>query len=476
MNHEMSTPLNVVLGGIQILNNSGLTSKQENIISIIQNSGELLRVLIENVLDFTNVERNKLQIRSEQFSLKQVIGETDKIYSHFSKEKGLEFFISNNCTSIENVIGDSMRLRQILTNLLNNAVKFTTIGSVSLDIDLLIKEENNILLRFSVTDTGIGIPKELFGDIVKPFTQVEQYVTRNFDGSGLGLAICSELLNCMDSRLEIASEEGSGSTFSFALPLVLISVEDPKTVDPVIDSYRILLIDDIEANLKIVSGLLEAFNQKVVCALGSRQGIEKSLLDDFDAIIIDLHMPEKNGIETIREIKISHPDIATFLMTADTREEVFAECRKAGFTDFIPKPVDLLQLKVALGKIGSVNPEINRSMENSSSSEELIDMEFLRELKNDLDKEVFIDVIKSCIKTLEKDTQKINNLNSVDGMKYFFHQLKGVAGNYRLIRLWKFLEGYNFDLSTFDNNQLKRVLDESIVALNDEIDSLLTSY
>ncbi|MBI9106419.1 MAG: response regulator [Spirochaetales bacterium] len=474
MNHEMRTPLNVVLGGIQILNNSSLTTEQENITSIIQISGELLRVLIQNILDFTNIERNKLQLRVEQFSLKQVIEESDKIYSHISEEKGLDFFISNNCATVENVVGDSMRLRQILSNLLNNAVKFTTKGSVSLSIDLIKKEENNILLRFSVSDTGIGIPKEHFGYIVQPFTQVEQSLTRNFDGSGLGLAICSELLNCMDSRLEIASEVGSGSTFSFDLFLAINSDEYLKAEEPVIDSYRILLIDDIEANLKIVGGLLETFNQRVVCALGSRQGIEKSLLDDFDAVIIDLHMPEKNGIETIREIKMRHPDIATFLMTADTRDEVFTDFLKAGFTDFIPKPVDVTQLKNALGKIGSVNPVISKSMAIVFGSEEIIDMEFIRELKNDLDNKVFIDVIKSCVETLKKDVLRINNLNCVDGWKYFIHQLKGVAGNYRLMRLWNFLEGYKSDLSTLDSNQLKKVLDESIVALNNEIDLLLT--
>ncbi|ADK79793.1 integral membrane sensor hybrid histidine kinase [Sediminispirochaeta smaragdinae DSM 11293] len=473
MNHEMCTPLNVILGGIRILENTRLAAKQKETVAIIRNSGELLTVLIQDVLDFTHIERHKLQLRNERFSLNELMREIDALYSPVAKEKGLRFSCSCNCLPVAYVKGDALRLRQVLCNLLNNAVKFTGKGSVSLHADMLERKESSALIRFEVQDTGIGIATHHIEDIVKPFVQVEDASTRAYGGSGLGLTISSELLHAMGSSLEISSKEGSGSLFGFTLPLIIDTATGMEEERLEIAEYSILLIDDTEANLKIVGGLLSLLKQHVVFARGSRQGIAQSRCGDFDVVIIDLHMPGQNGMETLREIRMTHPEIPAFLMTADTREEVVSEYRSAGFTGFIPKPVDIFQLSNALRLVGSDGQTTSATwhaagptiQEGDDGLEALFDEGFMDELKRDLGHKVFIDVIQSCVKALESGVDRIGNPGDCGEMADILHQLKGVAGNYRLLRVGKALDAHEVDRPASDYSRLVRSLEETVEAL-----------
>ena len=469
INHEMRTPLNVVLGGIQILSSDGGSAKHKEVLSMVRSSGEILKVLIQNVLDFTNIEKNKLKIINSRFSLVEMITEINQIYSRACEEKGLAFSIVNKCGPIDYLAGDSPRLRQILTNLLDNAVKFTKLGSVTLSVRALEMTGNSVLLRFEISDTGIGIPENRFEDILKPFGQVEQSAAGNFEGSGLGLAICRELLNAMNSRLEITSAVGAGSVFAFNLSLTHENQQLNNEAEDEIDSCRILLIDDNEANLKITSGLLETLDQKVICAQGGRQGIEKCRLEEFDALFIDLHMPEMDGLETFKEIKKTNPEAAAFLLTADSREEVFSKYKEAGFAGLIPKPIDIGQLKEALRKIKSGQSAINRDLKIDLSGDMIIDNDYIKELINDLGEDVFTDVIKTCLRTLEEGLQKTKQPQGIIDIREFMHQLSGVAGNYRLIRLWKTLEQYKSGRSPFDNDKLADILEETIEELGKKL-------
>ncbi|MBF9018272.1 MULTISPECIES: ATP-binding protein [unclassified Oceanispirochaeta] len=471
MNHEMRTPLNIILGGIQLLKNSNLSEEHKEILSLINNSGERLKGLIQNILDFTNIEKNKLHIRKERFSLKQMIIDIEKVYSKISEEKGLDFITFYGTDLCDFVIGDSLRLHQILTNLLNNAVKFTETGSISLNIDTKNNDGNEILLRFQISDTGIGIPEKHFETILKPFTQVEQSNTRSFDGSGLGLAICSELLDAMNSKLEIESKLSSGSTFGFNLLLTIDSDEHSTEEEINIDSYKILLIDDIEANLKIVGGLFESLNQNVSYALGSRQGIEKSRHSDFDAIIIDLHMPEKDGIETAKEIWEKNPDVKTFLLTADSRNEIVIKAENIGFTGYISKPVCISQLKESLKLIGSKNnldlTQVNENgIKNIINCNDVINRAFIQELRSDLNDDVLLDILKSCIKTLEESIIMIKDNDFPDNKDDIIHQLKGVAGNYRLTQLYNALENADRKTISMNRKDLTEIIVKSISALD----------
>ena len=467
MNHEMRTPLNVVLGGIQILDSSGLPPKQQDTVSMIRNAGELLKGLIRNILDFTDMERNKLKIMEERFTLLPVLKELERIYTPIARESGLRLILENNYNSEEYLSGDSMRLRQILTNLLNNAVKFTTEGAVTLGVELQERSCNSITLRFEVRDTGIGIREEHFEDILKPFAQVEQTATRNFDGSGLGLAICSELLEAMDSRLEIASKEGLGSSFSFILTLPISSAESVSIEPSVTKAYRILLIDDIEANLKITAGLLNNLKQDVICAEGSRASIDAAESGDFDIVIIDYHMPGKDGIETFREIKELQPDLRAYLMTADTREEVIELGLEAGFSGFIPKPIEISRLREVLLGAGEEHAARLSDVGVPAPEDAVADNNYLMELKQDLGAEVFSDVIDTCMESLENVGRRISEAEDGDDWERLIHQLKGVAGNYRLMLLSRTIAEYERDSRDFDSGRLADAIYTTIEKLRE---------
>ncbi len=470
INHEMRTPLNVVVGGIQILENDGLNAGQQDTLTMIKNSGELLKDLIRNVLDFTDMERNQIQIRSEIFLLDDLFKELQNIYTLMAEENKIDFILTDELNEFRPVEGDPMRLRQILTNLLNNAFKFTRDGSVCLKIAPEAADDSQLLsVRFSVIDTGIGISEDQFTEIIKPFTQVEQTATRNFDGSGLGLAICSELLNAMGSRLEISSKEDSGSTFSFILSFKISKLQSGAVSAIPETSCKILLIDDISANLKIAGKLLEALNQSVVCCSSGQEGIEKISNEDIDIVFIDFHMPEMDGFETLKRIKQKKPDITAFLMTADTREEILRLGEEAGFSGIINKPIDSAQLYEAVAERNLNCNSKNNKIRIISGASKSIDTEYLLQIKKDLGEEVFADVIKSCIKNLEDTVRLLEDKESGYGPQELIHQLLGVAGNYRLNAVVKTLKTFRSEPSDFNPEKLTDQLRTAVNELKELI-------
>ena len=463
INHEMRTPLNIVVGGIQIMENSPLNQEQEETLSMVKNSSELLKNLIRNILDFTDIERHNLKIYSEQFSLSQLIFDLDRFYSRTASDKGLYFELIDNRNGLDSLIGDSIRLRQIITNLLNNAVKFTNEGTVSLRIEVIERKKDSAVIQFSIEDTGIGIPEESFSDIIRPFVQVEQSITRNFDGSGLGLSICHQLLSAMNSRLEISSTTDAGSSFSFILNFKIPDNQPEEYKVPVLKSFNILLIDDISANLKIVGGILKSLNQRVVCAKGAREGIEKNRNEFFDIVFIDYHMPDMDGIETFLEIRKERPEIRAFLMTADTREEVVQTGKEAGMSGFVQKPVE----KTVLCDILSFKNTSETEQTPAVAENMLIDPDFLNELKLDLGSEVMKDVMDACKASLENYCVILESGDTADNSPEILHQLSGISGNYRLLKLWNTVEKYRQKQEGYDADSLSHLIRETIILLND---------
>lgn len=468
INHEMRTPLNIILGGAEILTQNNIKKNQQETISLIKNSGEHLKGLIQNILDFTSLEANKMEIIKERFSLKQHLDNICFIYNKIICKKNLAF--NYNIEDIpESIISDPIRLKQILINLLNNAYKFCEKGSISLNV----YKKSDTLLRFEIIDTGIGISKNHFNKILKPFSQVEQSSTRRFGGSGLGLTICNELLNAMDSKLKIHSEERKGSKFYFDLPVKIVSDPISETEESDLPIYKILVVDDTIANLKIIGGLLEILKQQVSYADSSKTAILISNKEMFDILLIDFHMPEQDGITTALEIKKANKDIKTFLMTADTRVEIVEQCSIAGFNDFIPKPISLSQLKKSINNIEtrrnfptkeSLKTEV---IQHIKDKDLLIDKEFFTQLQTDLGIEKFVKVITSCIDSLSEIQIFLKTISDKKEISEVLHRLKGLSGNYRLTQLYNFIDSLEKKDILIERFKLIDLAQKSIIALKD---------
>ena len=468
INHEIRTPLNVILGGLQLLENSKPTEKQADLISILLNSAESMEDLIRNILDFTEIEQNRVRIRSHSFSLRQLTAKLNDIYTRVLEAKGINFQIETEAGTVDAVRGDLLRLRQILINLLNNAAKFTSKGSVTLSVSLLDQEEDEGLhVRFEITDTGIGIPLEEQKKIVHPYYQAGHSAAWNTEGTGLGLAICAELLDAMGSALEIMSTPGIGSTFGFTLTMK----EDPGTErqeenpgKDALETYKLLLIDDVNANLIILRGLLESLGQTVVSAQGSLQGIEAFRSTPFDAVLIDLHMKNKDGVETLTEIRRIQPDIIAFAVSADTRPDLNIRLREAGFSGLLPKPISRAALLSCLKR-----PEFRNRTETSVTGNVLVDASFQKELHDDLEPEVYRNVLSVCITELETD--KVRLKKGIEGKfrDEFIHQIKGIAGNYRLTTLFSLSKHLCSNSEAWDEETLYRILEETAGALKEFI-------
>ena len=359
MSHEIRTPMNAVLGMTQLVLNTEVTEKQRFYLERIKNSADMLLHIINDILDLSKIDAGKMELEHIDFSLRQVLDQLHATLQHKAEEKGLEL-ISEISPDLADVwLGDPVRLSQVLINLTGNALKFTEIGSVTLKI---VPEAGGVL--FSIVDTGIGIPADKFNRIFESFTQVNTSDTRNFGGTGLGLSICKYLVELMGGQLNVASEEGVGTTFSFCLPLQAGSVAqlearihaETRVDGSVLDGLRVLLVDDNEYNLIVAKDTLEAKSKLTVVAVSSaREAISLLETDTFDVVLMDVQMPQMSGLEATRFIRTQLPapanQVPIIALTASVLRDDLDKCTQAGMNGYIPKPFRTAQLFYGIAKV-----------------------------------------------------------------------------------------------------------------------------
>ncbi len=348
MSHEIRTPMNAIMGFSYLALQTELNTRQYHYMDKIHSSAQALLGVINDILDFSRIEAGKLDIENVPFSLDEVYENLANITMIRAEEKGLELNFHHDPAVPDNLIGDPLRLGQVLANLVGNAIKFTEQGRVQVSVEWERQEEEQVWLRFSVSDTGIGIEPEHIQRLFGAFTQLDDSTTRRYGGSGLGLSICRHLVQLMGGEIEARSVPGEGSTFTFRLPFALgVSVATELKPDPDLRGLRALVVDDNPSAREILAERLTSFTFDTATAANAEQA--NLLLMEaeregkpFRLVLMDWRMPGTNGVEAGRQIKqggmLQHIP-AVILVTAYGREEVMRQAEAAGLDSFLIKPV-----------------------------------------------------------------------------------------------------------------------------------------
>lgn len=321
MSHEIRTPMNGVLGMASLLAETTLTSEQQEYTDTIRGSGEALLTVINDILDFSKIESGNLELDYHSFDLRQCIEEVMDIFSAKAAQKGLDLVYQIDYLIPANIVGDGHRLRQILINLINNAIKFTNRGEICVEIQLLSNDEDQLVLGFNVRDTGIGIPPDKISKLFKAFSQVDSSTTRKYGGTGLGLVISQRLVELMGGAISVESELGSGTTFSFT---VKASVSKESIRQYVLynsagnEGKKVLLVDDNVTNLTILKAQLEQWKLCPTIAFSAREALRKLIEQQevFDLVITDMQMPDMDGVQLAQSIKEKYPQLPIILLSS----------------------------------------------------------------------------------------------------------------------------------------------------------------
>lgn len=353
MSHEIRTPMNAILGLTNILLQDSPRQSQIENLNLLKFSGENLLVLINDILDFNKIEAGKMSLEMVNFNLKELANNIYQTMHMKAQEKHLAFLFEFEEGIPENYIGDPVRISQILTNLVSNAIKFTDEGFVKLELTSKKRIDDSILLRIQITDTGIGIPENKLETIFENFTQASSSVTRQFGGTGLGLAITKKLINMMGADIQVSSTVGEGSCFEFELQLAIGEVKDLteelKVIGDVNEENRkgeilLLIAEDNYVNQEILAKFLDRWNIKYEFAGNGKEAVEMVVQKEYSMILMDIQMPEMDGYEASRRIRAMdgayYQKIPIYALTASVLLGVQQKALSAGMDGYISKPFD----------------------------------------------------------------------------------------------------------------------------------------
>ncbi|MCK5876719.1 MAG: response regulator, partial [Candidatus Marithrix sp.] len=367
MSHEIRTPMNAIIGFSQLLADTKLTQEQRKYFNYIEESSEDLLSIINDILDFSKIEANKLEIEAVPFSLDEILSKLTALFKIQIKEKGLllEIIIDKG---IPHLIGDPLRLVQILANLITNAIKFTEQGSIIVKIKLLSLGEQQVKLHFVVKDTGIGISQEVIPRLFSAFIQADGSTTRKFGGTGLGLTICKRLVTLMGGEILVESQLNEGSSFNFTITFGIqtekskpvIKTSNNITTITLANEVKVLLVEDNPINQQLAKKIIENKGITVQVANNGEEAVSIVSETKFDAILMDIQMPKMGGYEATNLIRLKYPDIPIIAMTANVMTSDKEKCLQAGMNDYISKPIEIKGLFDTLAKwIPNIHVELS---------------------------------------------------------------------------------------------------------------------
>ncbi|WP_250207431.1 ATP-binding protein [Alteromonas oceanisediminis] len=348
MSHEIRTPMNGILGLVESALATEVSDTQRDYLEKVMRSGQVLQGILNDILDSSKLTAGKLVIENVPFSVQRVLEDVEAVFVSSAAQKSLELQIHLSESVWPVVVGDPMRLSQVLSNLISNAIKFTQHGNMVLSVAVVEQDEKQQTLRFSVADTGIGIPVQHRDEIFSPFTQADGSTARQFGGTGLGLQIARNLVENMGGRLILENSLTSnalGSEFSFCLAFQASNEQPVNQVDGMTDVVnqfdgRALVVDDNEINQVVAKNILMRYGLKVAIVSGGKEAIAACQRIHFDVVFMDLHMPEMDGFQAATQIHQTHPNVPIVALTAAVLKPDVDKARAAGMHHHLAKPID----------------------------------------------------------------------------------------------------------------------------------------
>lgn len=497
MSHEIRTPLNGIIGISSLLSTTPLDSRQADYSSTINASAKTLLSLINNILDISKIEAGMAKVELVDFDLHSLINSTALMLSSQAENKGVDFdvFISPNVPLL--LHGNQQYLRQILINLIGNAIKFTNEGFIKINITSLNKLNNKTRLRFEVIDSGIGIPDQAKATIFDKFTQVDQSPTRQFTGSGLGMSIAKQLVESMDGIIDFSSELGKGSTFWFEVELELQdkpSEEKKGSIDfnsqdtnkkplsnKLLKNLNILIAEDNPTNQKVIESILEYGQHNAILVNNGKEALEHLKEESYDLIILDMQMPVMGGIEASKLFHITYPQKNTpiLILTANATIEAAEECKEANVDAYLTKPIEPDKLLETISSL--VKESRNLEKEKTIDSSSLLDTEALDTLFSMTKKENFMrDLVDGYVSDTASMIQQLTTLvENADNneIRKVFHTLDGSSrsiGAKKLVlsiqTLSNLIKERNESLTQEHIQGLNFIFEQTKVALNQFLD------
>lgn len=441
MSHEIRTPLNAMLGFANLLENTQLNSEQQEYLKAIDTAGKNLLTIINDILDFSKIEAGMLTLESVPFSPQQLIHSVYTMFFAKAQSKELQFSLSIDPSLPPLVNGDPTRLNQVLTNLIGNAIKFTSEGSIIVSCVITGRENENVHLRISIKDSGIGISADKLTSIFERFTQAESATSRHFGGTGLGLSIAKRLLELQDGELRVKSEPGKGSEFYFTISY---PIADEKSFQQTIVTEtqhndlrgkKILIVEDNPLNQKLALTVLKNEGIDASIAENGRIAVERLERENFDLILMDIQMPEMDGYQATKHIRqqlnLTTPIIA---MTANAMAGEQEKCIDAGMNDYVTKPFKTAVLLSAIGR--QLNTKISNDVNSSDTVRQInkvTDLSYLREFSGGNMKfmremiEIFLNQNPIDLKNID-EAIKTNNIDSLRALAHSLQTSLGFIG------------------------------------------------
>ena len=380
MSHEIRTPMNAIMGLTELLLTTHLTAKQQDYLEKISSSAGSLLGIINDILDFSKIEAGKMDLEVVEFSLPDVFERLLSIFYIKTAQKGLEMSLSIDQNVPWNLLGDPLRLGQILTNLINNAIKFTDRGVIVISVSLIVESSERVKLRFGVTDTGIGIPPDRISKLFQSFSQADSSTTRKYGGTGLGLTICKRLVEMMNGNIQVKSTVGKGSSFIFEAEFGAATDDNvQQAITSTIQGVNVLVVDDSAVSRKVLEKMLNAFSVNVTTMNSGVSALAElhatSANKRYDLVITDWDMPGMNGMEICEKIKADTQlqQIPLIMITAfDKDGALFHQAEQIGIDAFLTQPVnpttltDTMMLVLGRGKMSTGREKFGSTLDKSA--------------------------------------------------------------------------------------------------------------